>query len=166
MYFFIIDSDVSPVMYELMYADNHMIQRAASELLCNLIFEQSVYEECAASQGKQTIIIALCDAEDFETRRAAGGILAALCTCTDVVMGMNDRGIQVVLGLIADGQVELIHRGLECCKYLCANKDVGKKVVSMNGIDIIKKIVTERREREVIECALECMLSLKQNSLM
>ncbi|KAJ3080083.1 hypothetical protein HK102_003310 [Quaeritorhiza haematococci] len=74
-------------MEMLQFSDNEMIRRAATEALCNMMYEPSVfksYAEGASASSRLRIFIALSDVEDFETRRAASGALAILSSSDEV----------------------------------------------------------------------------------
>ncbi|KAJ3020206.1 hypothetical protein HKX48_001151 [Thoreauomyces humboldtii] len=73
---------------ELLFADHDMVRRAAAEAICNMMFDPTVFAAYAgdatavaqvgASAGAFKILLALADAEDFATRRAAAGAIAIL----------------------------------------------------------------------------------------
>jgi hypothetical protein len=65
--------------------DNQLVQRASTELICNLIAgSEEVFdkyggqEETASSKSKLQILVALSDVEDPHTRLAASGALATV----------------------------------------------------------------------------------------
>lgn len=80
---------------DLLLSNNSMIQRAACELICNLVTCESGVVKFAdgtkrASQ-RLRILLALTDAEDAATRSAAGGALAMLTDYDAVVTAIIDR---------------------------------------------------------------------------
>jgi hypothetical protein len=88
----------------------------------------------SASTGtKLRIFIALSDAEDVETRRAASGALAILSSHPNIcklMMLEADRTLEIILGLVSDVlAVELCHRGCEILKNLCAAGERDARVV-------------------------------------
>lgn len=109
-----------PQLEELMLHANAMIQRAAVELVCNLMASP----ECVAkfadgskqSQSRLGILLALTDAKDLATRKAAGGALAMLSEWDAAVQAIlnGDKSIKMVLGMCDDDSDEMKHRGIVC----------------------------------------------------
>lgn len=79
---------VIDVVEALMLDDNQLVQRAATELVCNLVNcekgfmlfsgESSEGESNPRAAARLGILLLLTDADDMATRQAAGGALAAL----------------------------------------------------------------------------------------
>ncbi|KAF9985954.1 hypothetical protein BGZ65_009330 [Modicella reniformis] len=95
-------------MENLQFSENIMVRRAATEALCNMIFFEPVFElysDPQKSKEKIHLMLALCDADDFMTRRAASGALAVLSTNTDVctMIMAQDRGLEILRSLITLG---------------------------------------------------------------
>ncbi|KAK3827487.1 MAG: armadillo-type protein [Benniella sp.] len=95
-------------MENLQFSENTMVQRAATEALCNMIFFEPVFEmysDPQKSKSKIHLMLALCDADDFMTRRAASGALAVLSTSEDVckMIVAQERGLDILKGLITLG---------------------------------------------------------------
>lgn len=135
----------SNVLEDLLLSSNTRIQRAACELVCNLTCspkgvskfvnltagDNSALTAAANKKCSQRlhILLALTDAHDQATRRAAGGALASLTGYPPVVDNIIDRprGIELVLGMCVEdtdeetGQPDegLVHRGLVCIANMC-----------------------------------------------
>lgn len=95
-------------MENLQFSENTMVRRAATEALCNMIFFEPVFElysDPQKSKNKIHLMLALCDADDFMTRRAASGALAVLTTNEDVckMIVAQDRGLEILQTLITLG---------------------------------------------------------------
>lgn len=95
-------------MENLQFSENVMVQRAATEALCNMIFFEPVFElysDPEKSKNKIHLMLALCDTDDFMTRRAASGALAVLSTNVDVckMIIAQERGLEILQGLITLG---------------------------------------------------------------
>lgn len=108
-------------MFEhLIFSDNTLIRRAATELVCNLMYEPSVFERYVKSynSSRLQLIVALSDCEDFETRRAASGILAILSSSEDGLrlLSKEPRFFPVLSTLLQDESIELLHRSFETLK--------------------------------------------------
>jgi len=163
----IIGSGGVKAMEMLQFSDNAMIQRAATEALCNMMFEPEIFDSYASatSTSKLKIFIALCDAEDAQTRRAASGVLAILSSHPNVCKLMQDdeRGMEIILGLCEDKEaIELCHRGIECLKNMCvAGGDIARNVVMTGGIQVLKNMA-DHRAVEVSSIAVVGIEALKK----
>lgn len=109
-----------PTIEDLLLSNNTMIQRAATELVCNLTSFPSGIEAFAdgspVADRRLHILLALADVEDAATRRAAGGALATLTGFEGAVKGIlkRERGVEILVGLCADEDEGIVHRGLVC----------------------------------------------------
>ncbi|KAL8871049.1 MAG: hypothetical protein Q9174_003044 [Haloplaca sp. 1 TL-2023] len=109
-----------PTIEELLLSNNVLIQRASTELVCNLMTSpagiEAFADESNAADRRLHILIAMADVEDMATRKAAGGALASLTSFDGVVRGIlkRKRGVEILLGLCADEDGEVAHRGLVC----------------------------------------------------
>jgi hypothetical protein len=98
-------------MENLQFSEHNLVRRAATEALCNMIFFEPVFELYSdPKQGKNKIhlMLALCDADDFMTRRAASGALAVLSTSPEVckMIMAQARGLEILRSLITLGVSE------------------------------------------------------------
>ncbi|KAJ3185118.1 hypothetical protein HDU87_002684 [Geranomyces variabilis] len=105
-----------PLFEAYLFADHPLLRRAATEAICNMVFEDAVFE-AYASGGKASktlgggaaafrMLLALADAEDFPTRRAASGAVAVLTVAPGVCARVAGEGFDnaVVGGGRAAGQ--------------------------------------------------------------
>ncbi|TVY91063.1 Ring assembly protein [Lachnellula willkommii] len=160
-----------PQIEELLLSNNKMVTRASVELICNLMLSPEGVAKFADG-GKQAsqrmhILLALTDAEDFATRRAAGGALASLTEWDTAVNAIleRDRGVKLLLGMCKDDGEELRHRGAVCVlNVLTAPDKVGewgiKKVKDEGGIDALKECLKKSRSQEVLEITVEALKKL------
>ncbi|CAO3568516.1 unnamed protein product [Mortierella alpina] len=98
-------------MENLQFSEHNLVRRAATEALCNMIFFEPVFElysDPKKSTNKIHLLLALCDADDFMTRRAASGALAVLSTSADVcaMITKQERGLEILRSLITLGVAE------------------------------------------------------------
>ena len=97
-----------------------MIRRAATELVCNLMYEPAVFERYVncGNSSRLKLMVALSDCEDFETRRAASGVLAILSASKEGLISLSKeaRFFQVLKTLLLEESEELLHRSLEVFK--------------------------------------------------
>lgn len=128
--------------------DNHLIQRASTELICNLIagsgeaFEKyGGQEETASSKSKLQILVALSDVEDCHTRLAASGALATVTSSPNACkalysLQMERHRVLPILAQLIDPESEdgsttpdpasaagLLHRGVVCIRNFLTSLD-------------------------------------------
>ncbi|KAI9003196.1 armadillo-type protein [Gaertneriomyces semiglobifer] len=123
----------------LQLSDNELIQRAATEALCNMMFDPVVFTSYAqaSSSSKLRIFIALSDAEDFGTRRAAAGALAILSSSENAcrLVMQESRAVEVIVGMVAESEQspEMQHRGVECLRNIANVSDEFAKTLASAG---------------------------------
>jgi len=128
--------------------DNQLVQRASTELICNLIAgSDEVFdryggqEETANSKSKLQILAALSDVEDPRTRLAASGALATITSSPNACkalysLQMERQRVLPILAQLIDPTSEdddtapdpalvtgLLHRGVVCVRNLLASLD-------------------------------------------
>ena len=128
--------------------DNQLVQRASTELICNLIAgSDEVFdryggqEETANSKSKLQILAALSDVEDPRTRLAASGALATITSSPNACkalysLQMERHRVLPILAQLVDPTSEdddtapdpvlitgLLHRGVVCVRNLFISLD-------------------------------------------
>ncbi|KAL8702929.1 MAG: hypothetical protein Q9201_003909 [Fulgogasparrea decipioides] len=135
---------------DLLLSNNVMIQRATTELVCNLTTSAAGVEvfadESKAADRRLHIVLALADVEDSATRKAAGGALASLTSFEGAVRGILDkeRGIEILLVLCSDENQGTVHRGLACIYNIAHMQGpVGvkarKRLNDQGVVDVVKR---------------------------
>lgn len=141
-----------------------MVSIYSQEAMCNMMFEPQVFDSYASATtlGKIKIFIALCDAEDFATRRAASGVIAILSSHPNICKLVQDdeRGMQILVGLCSEPG-ELCHRGIECLKNMaCCGGLVAQNVVSAGGKTVFEKMLGSGVQ-EIANIAAEGLAALR-----
>lgn len=152
---------------ETLFSSNSMVQRAAVELLCNLMVSPAGAAKFAdgskAASNRLHVLVALADAEDLATRRAAGGALAMLTEwdkASDALM-RRDRGMEIILGMASEDNEELKHRGLVCIRNLvCERADYAERFRRRGTVALIKKSLRGARNPEVLQAGVEALKAL------
>lgn len=113
--------------YDLLFSNNERIRCAAAEALCNLFSYEKAAVMFYEKKFELKIFVALCDATDGNTRRAASGILATLTfypLFCDLLLN-SDRILEVAISLINEKgneqYEELLHRALQIIANLKEN---------------------------------------------
>lgn len=110
-----------PVLEDLLLSSNPRVQRAACELVCNLMTCESGIVKFADGSKRAFqrlhILLAFTDADDFPTRRAAGGAIAMLTEYDAAIAAVLERprGVDLLLGLCQEEDDALVHRGGGVC---------------------------------------------------
>ena len=148
---------------ELLLSNTPLLQRAATELLCNLMTCSSGLQKLAdgskAADRRLHILLALADAEDVATRQAAAGALAMLTEWfEDVVKAIleRERGLKILLVLCEDEDKGCVYRGVVCIQNIVSTDgSIGKRacndVKALNGVAILKKLLLTRKVLSTFE---------------
>ncbi|GAB5592578.1 SWI5-dependent HO expression protein 4 [Umbelopsis nana] len=163
-----------PVIEGLQFSDNTMIRRAATELLCNMMFTGPVFEAYSdpkqpGAQAKIKLLLALSDVDDFETRRAASGALAILAnsagTCAMIV---KENGYERISQLLdKEENVEVQHRGIELTRCLLdhGNKEAAAGLAQTAAHIKLVDIVKNCKVQPVRAAAMEVLKQFSQNGI-
>ena len=160
-----------PKIEELLLHNNTSIQRATTELVCNLMNCPSGIEifadESKVAARRLHILLALADVDDKATRKAAGGALATVTEFKGAVKAIlgRDRGIEILLALCEDEDEEIVHRGVVSIRNVVwLDGEMGlkarNKVKEHQGIEIIRAILQESKNRAVLEIGVEALKAL------
>ncbi|KAE8306291.1 myosin-binding striated muscle assembly central-domain-containing protein [Aspergillus transmontanensis] len=160
------------VIEDLLLSNSPLIQRAACELVCNLMTcEAGIVKFADGSKraGQRLhILLALTDADDIATRRAAGGGLAMLTEFDSVVAAVLDkpRGVLLLLRLCQEDDEGLLHRGVACVRNMSciASGDIGrraKEALKKGGaVDILSNVLKKSRNPAVLQTGVEALKPL------
>ena len=134
-----------PLMESLMFEENDLIRRAATEALCNMIQMPEVHERFLRDDVERVKLWTLFSGEeDFELARAASGGLAQLtldpCICHKV---MEVKSANAILKeLIANEKEELQHRGTYIlANIVAASRDLAQDIISSDFLEVLMALV-------------------------
>ncbi|THW11433.1 ARM repeat-containing protein [Aureobasidium pullulans] len=156
---------------DLLLSTNILVQRASVELVCNLMASPAGVAKYAdgspAAKHRLHVLLALADAEDLATRRAAGGALAMLTEWDAAAKAVleHDRGVSILLDMCGDESEEIKHRGLVCIlNLISAPGEVGtmglQKVAQQDGVETIKSSLRECRNTDVMAIGVEVLKTI------
>ncbi|KAL4872650.1 hypothetical protein BDV12DRAFT_161918 [Aspergillus spectabilis] len=157
---------------DLLLSRNPLIQRAACELVCNLMTCESGIIKMADGTKRAAqrlhILLALTDTEDLTTRQAAGGALAMLTEFDPVIAGVLERprGVQLLLNLCQEEDDGLVHRGVTCTRNLtcAASGDIGRRsieaVKQSGGVEVLSNMLKKTRNQLVLQIGVEALKPL------
>ncbi|KAF1732303.1 Ring assembly protein 3 [Beauveria bassiana] len=161
---------------EQLLSANHLVSKAAVELVCNLMQSPqgiALYADGSAHANQRLhILLALADAEDEGTRSAAGGALAALTAFEYVVRAIvhRKRGVDVVLGMCVDDNEDLRHRGAVSILNMVSTEgrigsEARDKIREQGGVEILKDCLKKSRRPEVVQAAAEALKPLTERQI-
>ncbi|KAG0342310.1 hypothetical protein BG000_005593 [Podila horticola] len=150
-------------MENLQFSEHTLVRRAATESLCNMIFFEPVFEQYSDPKtGKHKIhlMLALCDADDFMTRRAASGAVAVLSTSPQVCQMIMDqeRGLEILTSLIALGVVPKTMSKAEAEKVEA--KAIEDVMSGLDAVAVVDHEVAVGRMDELRHRGAECFKNL------
>ena len=160
------------VVEDLLLSSNTYIQRAACELVCNLMACESGIIKFADGSKRAAqrmhILLALTDTDDAATRKAAGGGLAMLTEFDAVIAAVLDRprGVNLLLGLCQDEDDELVHRGVACIRNLTceATGDIGVRakaaVKESGGVETLTSALRNTSNPAILQTGVEALKPL------
>lgn len=160
-----------PHIEEQLLSSNHLVSKAAVELICNLVQAPEgvmLYaEDSPQAKNRLHILLALADAEDAATRSAAGGALAGLTGYEPVVRSVLQRegGVRVVLGMCVDDDEDLRHRGVFTILNMVSHEgEVGQlarqKIKDEDGVEKLKECLKKSRRPEVVQVTVQAVKAL------
>jgi len=161
-----------PLVEDLLLSSNNFIQRAACQLVCNLMCCESgvaKFADGSARAGQRLhILLALTDVDDVATRCAAGGALAMLTEYDAAISAVLDRprGVKLLLSLCEEKDDDLIHRGVVCIRNLtCATSEnlsrrTRDAVKSAGGIDTLKTCLRRTSSQAILLVGVEALKPL------
>jgi len=142
-----------PLIETLLLNDNALVQRASTELVCNLVVSQKGAEKFIPGQKNPSavsrlhLVLALADVEDVNTRRAAGGALAMLTDFEEVceALGEVERAVERAVRMVGDADEDCAFRGVVCVRNLVVNggRDMKEK---FKESDVVKKLYEYMRK--------------------
>ncbi|EYE93998.1 UNC45-central domain-containing protein [Aspergillus ruber CBS 135680] len=162
------------VLEDLLLSGHTWIQRAACELVCNLMAcEAGVmqYADGSKQAAKRLhVLLALTDVDDTATRKAAGGALAMLTEFESAITAVLDRprGVELLLSLCQDSDAELQHRGVACIRNLTSlaagNTGVrARKVVKdQQGVETLAGVLKRTSNPAVLQTGVEALKPIMQ----
>ena len=156
-----------PTIEDLLLHSNPLLQRASTELMCNLAAGPAGLQKLADGSpgaGKRLhILLALADAEDVATRRAAGGALAGATEFEGAVKQTLARegGVERIMIMCKDEDAGCRHRGAVSLRNLiCCKGSTGvdaRKVMKRNGTMDLLKVMVKTGQPPVVELAVEAL---------
>lgn len=163
-----------PRIEDLLLSNNVLIQRAATQLVCNLVncsLGVALFaDESPGAARRMHILLAMADVEDVATRSAAAGALAVVTEFEGAVKAIlaRDRGMEIILGLLEDesGDRGIVHRACVCVmSAVCQESDTGKRakeaVKRLGGVEKLNDIRIEYQgEDQVMQCIVQSLQAL------
>ena len=164
----IIQGEAIKTFESLIFSDNIMIRRGSTELMCNLMYSPSVFDRYVncGNSSRLKLMVALSDCEDYETKRAASGVLAILSSSKEGTLSLSKekRFFEVLETLLNHDSLELLHRSFEilknCLNYIpsrvpqsvktCALKTLNTQIRKDSSLkSLSQEILTQIEEKRL-----------------
>lgn len=165
-----------PAIETLLLSTNTLIQRSATELVCNLTACASGIELFAdasrpSSNRRLHILLALADVDDTPTRRGSAGALATITGFSGAVKQIlaRDRGITILLNLCLDDDEGVVHRGVTCIKNLAwtdtdastnTRSAARQKIKDSGGVQTLTAMLQLSKNKDVLELGTSALKAL------
>ena len=104
-------------LLSLQFDDNELIQRAATESICNFLRCEQVLEYFLKTPQKLDVMFALCSSDSQDTVKAASGSLAILSSCEPFVEIVRN-GLKYVDEMLRSKNDDIILRVLTCIRNI------------------------------------------------
>ncbi|CAF4884750.1 unnamed protein product [Pieris macdunnoughi] len=146
-----------------MYEDHVMLQRAATQCICNLVQSEEVIKTFEGNNDKTKFLTLLCQEEDIDTVMAASGALCVLTsankTCCRKILDL-DSWLESIRCLLANPNKEIQYRGT----YLLYNivkedVDMAARVFETDVMEILMAItkLDDQECKRAKEYAHKCL---------
>lgn len=163
-----------PTIEDLLLSNNILIQRAATQLICNLVNcplgVELFADESPAAARRMHILLAMADVEDVATRSAAAGALAVVTEFEGAVKVIleGDRGMETILGLVEDESSDrgIVHRACVCamntvCQESDIRKKAQKKVKELGGVKTLDDLMIRyKNDDPIAQCVGQALQAL------
>ena len=165
-----------PTIEDLLLNNNVLVQRAATQLVCNLVNSplgvELFADESPAAARRMHILLAMADVEDAATRSAAAGALAVVTEFEGAVKAIlaRETGMEIMLGLVDDesGDRGIVHRACVCVmNAVCQNSDTGKRareeLKKLGGVETLDGLMFDYKdEDQIMQCVEQALKALKK----
>ncbi|XP_050666566.1 protein unc-45 homolog B [Leptidea sinapis] len=146
-----------------MYEDHMMLQRAATQCICNLLQSEEVIKTFEAKNDKTKFLCLLCQEEDVDTVMAAAGALCILTTASKVccrkILDL-ESWLESLQCLLANPIKEIQYRGTYILYNMVKDdKDMAARVFETDVMEILMAI-TKLEDPEcakAVEYAQKCL---------
>ncbi|KAG2233745.1 armadillo-type protein [Thamnidium elegans] len=155
------DADGMSVFENLQLSNNDMVQRAATEMVCNMTFCDPVFERYSdpnRSQNRIRLLMILSDGEDPATRRAASGALAILAnspSVCDMMLKVDKCYERIARWVDEEETVDVQHRGVEIIRCLITHQT-----------DVVSHLVEEQVDKKLITLVKDCQVQVVRSAAM
>lgn len=168
--FRIYSEDGMAVFEGLQLASNELVQRAATEMVCNMTFCDPVFESYSKSPNRLRLLMVFSDHEDAATRRAASGALAILANSKDACerMAQVDKAYERMTRLVAPEEpADIQHRGVEIIRLMIQHlgKDAAQGFASEHAHTRLADIVKKCNVNVVRSAAMEVLKMFVENGI-
>jgi hypothetical protein len=154
----------------LQLSPNELLQRASSELLCNLIMYEPVMDMHRSSEpGSERRIkiwTALSGSDDIPTAKASSGALAMLSGDEEIAQEIfKVVGVEPFFHLLNSEDGDIQHRGAAIVKNMVLQKNIAEAFVEKGGVLELMKVLGTSPNQPAQEAASAALDQLKDFNL-
>jgi len=152
----------------LQLSSNTMLQRAASELMCNLVMFDEVFESYKTPSAERRLKIwgALCSSEDIPTAKASSGALATLSSDPEICQKIFEEvHLENLITLLGEEDPDLQHRAAAIIKNIVEDPKRAQVVASKEGIVGLMHVMTKSTSLLAKQSATEALEALSKLNL-
>lgn len=143
-----------------MFEDHVLLRRASTQVITNLIVEESIIENYEGENDKTKYLFLLCFEEDLETVEAASGALAMLTSvskiCCKKLFNVTNW-LEIFQYLLSNQNSAVQHRGLAIVMNIFKHDiELAKKLIETNIMDVLMAL-TKLNDTKIKDLANEAL---------
>lgn len=148
-----------------MFEEHTMLRRASTQVMTNLIGEETVIKLYEGENDKTKFLFLLCFEEDEETVEAAAGALAMLTSyspkCCKKVFQAKDW-LEIFQNLLSNPKPSIRHRGLVFVNNVIkAERELAEKLIETNVMEILMAL-TKLEDEKIAKLADEALKAAEE----
>ncbi|CAH2093739.1 unnamed protein product [Euphydryas editha] len=151
-----------------LYEEHMMLQRAATQCICNLVQSEDVVKTYEGNNDKTKYLYLLCQEEDTDTVMAASGALCVLTSvskiCCRKLLDLQSW-VESLRCLLANPNNEIQYRGVYMLYNIIKDdKDIAAKVFETDVMEILMAItkLTDEEHKRSKEYAEKCLAAAEE----
>ncbi|CAI9720409.1 protein unc-45 homolog B-like [Octopus vulgaris] len=159
-----------PQIEHYLYEEHDMIQKAATECICNMVMSEDVAKLFEGENDRVKLLLLFTSNEDQATALAASGALAILSSsvkiCQKIVQVKN--WLDHMLALAVNENIQIQHRGIYIITNMIrAEKDIAANIIESQILEVLMAVSKfEDSEKTMIrECAEAALLKAAEYEL-
>lgn len=153
---------------QYLYEDHLMLQRAATQCICNLVQSEEVVKAYEGNNDRTKYLYLLCQDEDTDTVMAAAGALCILTSVSKVCCRKLldvEPWVETLRCLLANPDKEIQYRGTYMLfNIIKGDKDIAAKILETDVMEILMALtkLEEPDQQKAKEYAQKCLVTAEK----